>query len=190
MECRRCELCCVKIYIASESIKWFIENRLSCRFSLSQFSCVLLVELTGKGDGGGWGSYNGQKAWSSINHSTLSVLLTPQKTSWRAADKSFFRRSSQEWRSFCKFFQVSSWNFLNISSAFLEHSLILSRDITYRWLLLWKVFIIKYYSLQWSKLKEICTNNEISPIELWPGLLMPYGLASSLSCYACQSVEG
>jgi hypothetical protein len=41
--------------------------------SLSQFSCVSPVELTvgrgGRGDGGGVKAYDGEKAWSSVNHS-------------------------------------------------------------------------------------------------------------------------
>ncbi len=64
-----------------ESIEWFIEDQafsLSFDFAppnlLSQTSCGFPVGLTDKGGGGGGGakSYDGQKAWSSINHSILS----------------------------------------------------------------------------------------------------------------------
>ncbi len=54
---------------------WLLPHHLSRQLvvSLSQSPCVSLVELTnGTGNGGGAQSYDGEKAWSSINHSLLS----------------------------------------------------------------------------------------------------------------------
>ncbi len=77
--------------IKAESIKGFIEDQAFSpsydlapaspshvsTVSLSQSSCVSPVELSDGRGGGGSGrsqSYDRQKAWSSINHSILSVL--------------------------------------------------------------------------------------------------------------------
>jgi hypothetical protein len=85
-----------KYTVPAESIEWFIEGQvfsLSYYFapphplplsrrqivSLSQFSCVSPVEISDgrEVEGGGWGakSYDSEKAWSSLNHSILCVLV-------------------------------------------------------------------------------------------------------------------
>jgi hypothetical protein len=72
------------------------------------------VELTdgrGVGVGGGAKSYVSEKAWSSINHSILSVPLSSYSTRWRPPPSSFFTLL----RCFFLFFTYSSFIFLRIS---------------------------------------------------------------------------
>ncbi len=84
------DVCC--LCIRAENIEWFIEDQAFSPpspplfrqqdVSLSQSSSVPPVELTyGRGGGGGGGakSYDGEKAWSSINHSILSALVQTAK---------------------------------------------------------------------------------------------------------------
>jgi hypothetical protein len=83
------DICC--LCVRAESIEWLIEDQafsppshpLPSASCLSfQSSCVSPVELTyvrGGGGGGGAKSYDGEKAWSSINHSILSALVQTAK---------------------------------------------------------------------------------------------------------------